>query len=483
MAREVPPAEQLLSPQRWRTTVGLVLVITLIAFEAMAVATVLPVAADELGGLRLYGWAFSAFLLTQLLGIVIAGEALDHRGPAVPMLAGVVTFAGGLLVAGLAPSMEVLVAGRAVQGLGAGAMGAAVYAVMAIGYDDAVRPRLMAVTSTAWVVPALVGPGVAGVVAEHLGWRLAFLGILPLTVPVLLMLGPGLRSMTPTDPPDVSTPRSRRRHRSAVALLAGVALLMVAGQPGTVWVRVVEAVAGLAVVVPALRVLLPVGTFRLTAGVPAAIAVRGVMTMTFFGAEAFLPLGLTDVRGLSAGEAGLALTCGAIGWAIGSWVQERRDGAVPRPTLVRVGLLVLAAGVAGAALGLQPWLPSFIGAIAWGVGGAGMGLAFSSVALVVIAGAPQGEQGRTMAGLQTADVIGGLLGTGLGGAIVAAANAPTVTGGRIATIYVLLAAVAIGGAAAAGRLAERDGGSEAGDKGWSVREQRHTFDTGGFGGR
>jgi hypothetical protein len=223
---------------------------------------------------------------------------------------------------------------------------------------------------------------------------------------------------------------------------------MVAGQPGPAWVRVVEALAGVAVVVPALRALLPDGTLRLSTGVPAAVALRGAMTMTFFGAEAFLPLGLTDVRGLSAGQAGLALTCGALGWAVGSWVQERRDGAVSREAMVRVGLFVLAGGVAGAALGLQ----SSTSAVAWGIGGAGMGLAFSGVALIVIAGAPEGEQGTTMAGLLMADVIGGLIGTGVGGAIVAAANAPAVTAARVSTIFLLLVAVAVAGGAAAGRL-------------------------------
>jgi hypothetical protein len=237
-----------------------------------------------------------------------------------------------------------------------------------------------------------------------------------------------------------------------LALFAGVALLMYAGQPGSPVVRVICAVVGVGVVVPALRGLLPTGTLRFGRGLPSAIATRAVMTMAFFGAEAFLPLALTDVRGLSAGAAGLALTCGALGWSAGAWAQERSDAGVDRATQVRAGLLVLALGIAGIAIGLEPSLPTMTGVLAWAVAGAGMGLAFSSVALLVIAAAPEGEEGKTLAGLQTADVIGGLVGTGIGGAIVAASDAATVSAGRIASIDVLLVVITVMGAVAARRL-------------------------------
>ena len=81
---------------------GLVLAVTLVAFEALAIATVLPVVSRHLGDLRLYGWVFSAFMLTSLIGIVVAGT-LSDRGPlGPPMLAGLALFAGGLIVGGCA---------------------------------------------------------------------------------------------------------------------------------------------------------------------------------------------------------------------------------------------------------------------------------------------------------------------------------------------------------------------------------------------
>ncbi len=103
------------APQTRGLTAGLVLSITFVASEALAVVTVMPLVAQDLGGLRLYGWVFSAFMLGSVVGIVAAGREADRRGPAIPFVAGLVLFGSGLAVAGLAPSMGVLVAGRVLQ--------------------------------------------------------------------------------------------------------------------------------------------------------------------------------------------------------------------------------------------------------------------------------------------------------------------------------------------------------------------------------
>src|ERR1700728_5170985 len=98
-------ARGLWAPQRRALTAGLVLTITFVASEALAVVTVMPVVARDLGGLRLYGWVFSGFMLGSVIGIVAAGRGADRHGPAVAFVAGVVLFGTGLAIAGLAPSM------------------------------------------------------------------------------------------------------------------------------------------------------------------------------------------------------------------------------------------------------------------------------------------------------------------------------------------------------------------------------------------
>src|SRR6202012_492781 len=155
------PAGGIWAPAYRTLTGGLVLAVTFFAFEALAVATILPVVGRHLGDLRLYGWVFSAFLLSSLIGIVIAGTLADRVPLGRPMLAGLALFAVGLVIGGTAPTMAVLVAGRAVQGLGAGVVPAVAYVAISRGYPDGCRPRLFAVLSTAWVVPGLVGPAIA----------------------------------------------------------------------------------------------------------------------------------------------------------------------------------------------------------------------------------------------------------------------------------------------------------------------------------
>ncbi|MDQ1520676.1 MAG: hypothetical protein QOI55_1749, partial [Actinomycetota bacterium] len=126
--------EGIWSRPRRRLSVGLVLTITLVAFESLAIATVMPVVSDDLGGLGLYGWVFSGFFLGNLLGIVVAGQNADRHGPAKPFAMGLALFALGLLGGGLAPSMGVLVAARCLQGIGAGAIPAVAYVTTGRAY-------------------------------------------------------------------------------------------------------------------------------------------------------------------------------------------------------------------------------------------------------------------------------------------------------------------------------------------------------------
>src|SRR5204863_10109557 len=115
-------------------TVGLVLTITLIGFSSLAVETILPIVSDELGGVSLYGWVFSAFFLGSLASVIVAGGIADRRGTLLPYVTGLSLFVLGLLIAGAAPAMAIVVSGRLVQGIGSGAILASTYASIARGY-------------------------------------------------------------------------------------------------------------------------------------------------------------------------------------------------------------------------------------------------------------------------------------------------------------------------------------------------------------
>src|SRR5918996_783361 len=210
-------------PARRGLTAGLVLTITLVAFESLAIATVMPVVSDDLGGLGLYGWVFSGFFLGNLLGIVLAGEAADRRGTRAPFLTGLVLFAIGLVVGGSAQSMPLLVAGRVAQGVGAGVIPAVAYASVGRAYPPILRPRVFAVFSTAWVVPGVVGPAAASAIERWSSWRVVFLALLPLVAVAALMTLPTLTQAAPVG----AAPRPEgTRRRDAMVLVAGVALVL-----------------------------------------------------------------------------------------------------------------------------------------------------------------------------------------------------------------------------------------------------------------
>ena len=402
-------------PRRLALTVGLLLTVVGVAFEALAVATVLPAVVADLGGLHLYGWAFSAFLLTQLVGVVIAGLLADARGPALPFALGVLLFAAGLLVGGLAPTMPVLIAGRALQGFGGGAIASIAYVAIGRGYPEASRPRMLALLSTAWVVPGLIGPGIAGLMAEGLGWRSIFLVLTPL--PVLtgaLALG-ALRKM----PAGTPSPESRARVLSAVVLAAGSGLVLTGITIPNLGIAFATIVAGLALAIPAMRRLLPAGTLRASPGLPATVATMGLLNLAFFGVDAFVPLALVEVRGTSVAFAGLALTAATIAWSSASWVQARYASRVSRRGMSRIGIGFLAVSFVATAAALLPSLPVALSVPAWGLAGVGMGLAYTTLSLAMLEQAEPGQEGEASASLQLASVLGAGLGAGLGGALIA----------------------------------------------------------------
>jgi MFS family permease len=430
------------TPQTRALTVGLVLTITFVASEALAVVTVMPVVARDLGGLRLYGWVFSAFMLGSVVGIVAAGREADRRGPAVPFVAALILFASGLAIAGLAPSMEVLVGGRVLQGMGAGAVPSVAYAVIGRSFPGPLQARMMAVLSTAWVVPGVAGPALAAEVAHLFGWRWVFLGLLPvvavagsIAMPALIRLGP---------PASGQVQEHRLIYGIAVAacatmLLAG--LTLVAGS-GAVLVGGALIAAGVAGGLPALRRLVPPGTLTARRGLPATILSRGLLTFAFFGADAYVTLAITAVRHRSPVVAGIAVTGATLGWTAGAWVQARLSETWEGPRFVRTGLVIILAGIAGMVLVLQPTVPVAEGLVAWTVAGLGMGLAYAPLSLMMLRKAPPGGEGRASASLNLADVLGTAIGIGVGGAAVAAGAGGNLAMG-IAAAFAAAAAVGV----------------------------------------
>lgn len=439
------------SRQLRATTAGLVLTVTLVASEALAVITILPVISHDLGGISLYGWVISAFSLGMLFGIVIGGAEADRRGPATPFVGGLILFAAGLAVGGLAPTMLVLVPARGLQGVGAGIIESVAFVSIGRSYDDSLRARVLAILATAWIVPGLVGPSIAAFVAVRLGWRLVFLGLIPLVagagaiaIPPLLSLGP---------PGRIAKAPGRTVDAMRVALGTGLTLAGLGNRSPEVAIGLVMA-AGLVGARPLLR-LLPVGTLRALPGLPAAVLARGLLTFSFFGADTFVPLLLTSARGQSAVVAGIAVTASTVSWTAGAWFQARMAATWSSRRLVGAGFSFLVAGIAVVAAVLVPTVPVWVAILGWLLGGLGIGIAYASISLAVLREAPEGQEGSSAASMQLSETLGIAFGAGLGGVAVAAAAAagwPAQVG--LGAAFALAAAAASIGLVAARRLTE-----------------------------
>ncbi|MGP3983315.1 MFS transporter [Streptomyces sp. KR80] len=402
-------------------TLGIVSVVSLIAFEASALTTAMPVAAHDLNGIGLYAFAFSGFFTASLFAMVLSGEWCDRRGPLAPLFAGIAAFGAGLVISGTAQSMWTLVAGRSVQGIGGGLVIVALYVVVGRAYPERLRPAVMASFSAAWVLPVILGPLVAGTVTERLGWRWVFLAIPVLVLPPLAVMLPALRGL----PDDERAPTmDRRRILLALAVAAGAGLLQFAGQglseDGASWTTLPPAVAGLVLLLPCVLRLLPKGTFRAARGLPSVILLRGVATGSFFGAQTFVPLMLVTERGLSATQAGLSLTACGLTWALGSYVQSRARLEPYRERLMTIGTVVIALAIAGTVLALHDGVPAWSVAVAWAVGGFGMGLIIASGSVLLLKLSRPEDAGSNSAALQVSDALGNITLVGTGGVLFAA---------------------------------------------------------------
>ncbi|MER7539118.1 MFS transporter [Streptomyces sp. NPDC097704] len=463
-----------LDPDHRALSIGMVSVVLLIAFEATAVGTAMPVAARELHGIALYAFAFSAYFTTSLFGMVLAGQWSDRSGPLAPLTAGISAFAAGLLLSGTAGAMWMFILGRAVQGLGGGLVIVALYVVVGRAYAEHLRPAIMAAFAASWVVPSIVGPLASGTITEHLGWRWVFIGIPVLVVFPLALALPAIRRTAsgPADPETPVAPWDRRRIVLALGISAGAALLQYAGQELRP-LALLPAAVGLALLVPAVRGLLPRGTWRAARGLPAVILLRGIAAGTFIAAESFIPLMLVSERGLSPTLAGFSLALGGLTWALGSWIQSRPWTEPYRERLVVLGMGLIALAIAGAPSVLIESVPAWVVAVVWAFGCFGMGAVISSTSVILMKLSAPEEVGANSAALQISDGLSNVLLLAAGGAAFAALGGGAVghamdagasTGSHpaaFAAVFLPVAAVAAVGVWVATRLHATEAGAGA----------------------
>ncbi|MEP7160179.1 MAG: MFS transporter [Dermatophilaceae bacterium] len=427
---------RLLGPRYGAATVSIVGLVTIIAFEALAVSTAMPEVTRVLDAGSMYGLAFSLLFTGQLFGIVAAGTWAQRSGPMPPVFCGELLFATGSALAGLAGSFPILLVGRLIAGLGAGLAMVSLYVIVGAAYPLALRPKVFGWISAAWVLPSVIGPVVAAWLTDVVSWRAVFLVIVPLAAAAALGLRRAATLLRESPGPEYApleglaqtrSPRVATRSTRTVLLLGGAltvsasAFEIGASRPG--WTTAVEValaamgLVGLAVCVP--RVL-PVGALRLRRGQPCVTVARLMLMAAFSGTISFVPLLLHGPLGLDLLPTGALLAVASVGWAGGSLVQSRQRLADHGPELVVFGTIVLA--TAGLGLTAVDALSAPVASMAFVLAllGLGMGLAVTSTSVLALALSPPGGHAEASSSLQVADVLGSVLGVASAGAVFAA---------------------------------------------------------------
>lgn len=440
--------------------VGAVALVTLGAFENRATMTVLPTVARDLDGLWLFGAASAAPLVSFVVATVVAGAWADHRGPVRPLQAGMLVFTASQVAMALAPTMTVFALGRFGSGVSEALMDVSLTVLLARTMPEELRAKVFAAFAAAWVLPSLVGPPVAGVLTEASSWRSVF-GIGVALLPgAWLLLRPAMRAEGASLPPSGEsrwTPREHRAVRSAALAAAGLAALTAGGsllgRSGPVELLGLALVlTGTAATVPAVRTVLPAGTLRFARGIPALVALRGLVAAAFGTAGSLLPLMLTTIHGLGPAAAGASLTVTGLTWAAGSQlhgldVVQRRVPAVRR---LAVGFGLITVGVLGPALTSLDVLPVVTGLVLWGVAGVGMGIVSPTLSTQLLRFAPVSDQGRITAASSLTASVAQAVGLAAAGALIAW-QAPELPGWLFASTIAACAVVGAVGLAAARR--------------------------------
>lgn len=419
------------------------LAMALVAMDTTIVATAIPQVVGDLGGFSLVGWVFSVYLLAQTVTIPVYGKLADQFGRKPVLVVGIVVFLLGSALSAASWTMVSLIGFRALQGLGAGSIGATVNTIAGDLYDVRERGKVQGWLSSVWGVAAVVAPALGGVFAQYATWRWIFLVNLPLGAVALALI---VR--------DLDEQVERRRHRidySGSALLLGAAGLLILGllQGGVGWPwwswrsalvlagsLACAALAGLVERRAAEPVMPPwLWSRRLTAGTYAATATGGLLVI---GLSTFLPTWGQSVLGLSAIAAGFVLAVMSVTWPLASGLSSRLYLRIGFRDTAAVGALVTVA--ASLVFVLIPtdahvWQPVVASALM----GTGLGLIMSPLIVGLQSTVGWGQRGVITGGAMFSRFLGQSIGAAVFGAVTNAVlsheleRAPARLEGRLPT--------------------------------------------------
>ena len=329
---------------------GVMLVIFLFAIDATIVSTSMPTIVARLGGLELYSWVFSIYMLTSALTTPLFGKLADLFSHRRLMLIGIGIFVLGSTLCGAAQSMEMLVLFRAIQGLGGGAIYALAFIVVGVLFPPEQRAKMQGIISSIWGISSILGPLAGGLIVEHTSWRWVFFVNLPITAIAIGLIAVGLKE----EKAERHTPKLDLV--GASTLLLGLLLMFYAlshsahtRQPLNAELLFILALSMVILILfyfierRAEEPILPLDLFRLnlyrTSTLVAALAAMGV-----FGAISYLPLYLQGVLGMSASGAGMILLLLSLGWTAGSLIAGHGINRLGYRRVAGAGMTCMAIG-------------------------------------------------------------------------------------------------------------------------------------------
>lgn len=418
-------SQSIFAPRYLALSIGIILAAMTIGFEGLAVTTVAPAIAGDLQGIHLFGWIFSAYLLAQIVGTLVIGRQIDRKGPALLFTIAIILFAVGLIIAAIASNMYVLIASRALQGFGAGAMYTCIYTAISLSYPDALRAKILGALGTAYVLPSMLGPYVAGLIASQWSWRFVFWGVLPFLLLAVLLSLPVFRKLKM---PDVVEKKEAGVIGMSVLLAVGTGIFLSGLGMLPKMLGAVLLLIGLLLMAQPLRKLLPKGTLVIRPGLSSLIASRGLFFAAYVCTQNFLVLALTDTKGLAADHAGLVVASAALSWCIVAILQARWDAADQgrgRNKRIIAGIMLMLLGI-----GIMVFVPTLnvvLAVIGEIIAGIGIGLAHTTSGTVAFSLAKEGEAGQVSGSLQFADSFTPGVAIGIGGAIIAISQTAAVS--------------------------------------------------------
>lgn len=391
--------------------IGAITLIFLSAFEGLATTTIMPLIVEELKAESWFSVASGASQASSVFAVVIAGALADWRGVRLILMSGVASFAIGLLLCALAPHISFFVLGRLMQGFGSGLVVVPLYMMIAAIASEEHRPTYFAAFSLAWTMPALIGPAIAGWVANVFGWRWVFGAVPAFSIIAVFLFVPLLRMM----PAERSEFPEKLRTLGGMALVAacGVLILQLSGAVSGEQTAhnggaklVLMSLIGIFLTFLYLPRLLPNGLFRFKAGLSSLLGSRLFALATMAGTQAFVPFVMQRVHGWSATWSAIAVTFGAISWSIGAIIQARMTDPQLQRRFPLIGSIFLFLGSLGAVTLIFPFISPWIGIGFTMLIALGVGLLHSTISALALNVAPPHKHGKVSSWLQVADTGG-----------------------------------------------------------------------------